>query len=383
MRICIDMREVKRENSGIGRVCASLVRTLANMDQSNEYWLLWARKEFADTLTGNVRFHEKELGWGNRSRLGRVLLEQVGISAAGRRLGGDIFYAPAYIAPFWKPCRVILQIHDLIQLRFWHHYPLTWRMYYNTLLRLNARRADMIVTDSECSKREIVETLRVSPERVEIIHCGIDPRFERHAFLEGSKVEAVLRKYEIRPPYILNTGGFGVRKNLLALVRAHIDLRIAGKVSHQLVITGKRNVDRTRDVYGELVREVLRAGIAGDVRFTGYVDEADMPYLYAGSDLLVYPSLYEGFGVPILEAMASGVPVLTSNVSSLPEIGGDAARYVDPLDGRKIADGIFDILSNDMLAASMREKGYKRAQEFSWDASAQKMLALYEKVAGR
>jgi glycosyltransferase involved in cell wall biosynthesis len=248
------------------------------------------------------------------------------------------------------------------RMNVWHH---------RFVLPAILRRADAIITISESSRRDIVRFFRVPEEKVTVTYLAADGRYRPEpAGVPGNEVAQLPR------PYILSVGTLEPRKNLDGLLRAFSRARHAG-ISHKLVITGARGWGTTR--LAELVRNLK---LEDSVIFTGFVESCDLPHLYAGADFFVYPSLYEGFGLPPLEAMACGVPVITSNVSSLPEVVGDAALLVDPRSDGDLADAIVRLAGDAMLRNGLRSQGLARAGLFSWERTAKESMAVYRRVMG-
>ncbi len=243
-------------------------------------------------------------------------------------------------------------------------------------LKASAERADAVITVSNFARSEIAELLGTSHERIRVIYNGISPTF-RPCHDEGG-MDRVRAKYGIPGPYLLFVGNIEPRKNLEALVRAFCEAHHAGGSIPFLVIAGYK------DWYFESLWEVVRTLRAEDaIIFPGVVDGADLPSLYSGAELFVFPSLAEGFGIPIIEAMACGTPVVASNTTSIPEIAADAALLVDPMDTDALVAAIQTALSDSDLRQALVEKGLRRAQQFSWERTAFETLDVYRKIGSR
>jgi len=267
--------------------------------------------------------------------------------------------------------RRVATIHDVIP----YIYPetstkLDW-LIYRFWLPLAVRRLDAIITDSQQSKEDIVRYLPVKEENVFVIPCAASANYRP---LERAEVKATIERYDINFPYILYVGSLESRKNLPRLLEAYNRFHQQFP-KWKLVIVGARKWK-----FSPIFETVQRLGLQSHVHFTGYVEEEDLPALYNGAELFVFPSLYEGFGLPVLEAMACGTPVITSNSSSLPEVAGDAALLIDPYDVDAIAGAMKQVLSDPALASTMRKKGLDRAQQFTWERTARETLAVYEQV---
>jgi glycosyltransferase involved in cell wall biosynthesis len=225
---------------------------------------------------------------------------------------------------------------------------------------------------SECSRRDLVSHLGLDVDRVQVIPEGVDARFRPP--VNDAWLQAVLARYIIKRPYVLYVGGINARKNIARLFTAYAYLR-ERHPDVALVLGGKRQWQTD-----EIDATFRRLNLTDHVHFTGYVDDADLPALYTAAELFVFPSLYEGFGLPPLEAMACGTPVVTSNVSSLPEVVGDAALTVDPYDVGGLALAIERVLTDEKLQMELRRRGIERAAQFTWERAARETLAMYEAV---
>jgi glycosyltransferase involved in cell wall biosynthesis len=234
---------------------------------------------------------------------------------------------------------------------------------------LYCRRADAIITVSECSKRDIVKHYGLDAEKISVIHEAAAPEF---APAQAQAVEAVRRRYGLPDRFLIHVGTIEPRKNLTRLVEALRRLRDGGWVI-PLVLTGARGW-----LYDEFFRRLEELEVRDAVHLTGYVPTADLPALCGAATMAVVSSVYEGFGLPVLEAMACGTPVVSSSASSLPEIGGQAARYFDPYDVGAMAEAIRGVWTDGELRMEMRRQGLAQAARFSWERAAEKTLAVYE-----
>jgi len=280
---------------------------------------------------------------------------------------------------FWPKgrTRYVLTIHDLIPLLFPESVTKQHRYYFRAAIRRLVELADAIIVDSNQTKARIRERFPLSVEKVAVIHPGVDSR--RFAPIVDAVVEHRLReRYRLgNDPYLLYVGNIEPRKNLAVMISAYADMLKSPQVKSapRLIIAGAN---------GGLCDEVLalpcRLGLASRVKFIGVVADQDLPSLYANAAIFLFPSLYEGFGLPVLEAMASGTPVITSNISSLSEIAGDAALLVDPSDPRELAQAMTAVLSNKVLAGELRTKGLDRTKRFDWANTVRQTMQIYERV---
>ena len=285
----------------------------------------------------------------------------------------DVLHAtnPAAVPPAADDQRLVVTVHDLAFARYPELFTRRWRWLYRAGLRAAVRRADAIVTPSEATAQELRERTGIDPARVHVVPLGVAPVASRVA-----DAETVLDRLGVSPPYVLFVGTLEPRKNVGRLVRAYRRVAASG-VEHALVLAGWPG---WRD--DELRAEIEREG-PGTVVELGGVDPEDLDPLYRGAAVFAYPSLAEGFGLPVAEAMARGVPTITSNASSLPEVAGTAALLVDPTSEDQLAEAIELVLGDASLADRLRREGPIRASRFTWDATAEGTLAVYREVLGR
>jgi glycosyltransferase involved in cell wall biosynthesis len=292
--------------------------------------------------------------------------------------GIDVFHGldQAGIPFFFKKAKHVITLHDAIALVLPWTFPLKQRLVFSIALSQVNRQADVVFVPSESAKEDIARYLGISRERIVVVPYGCEERFRPEE--EPGRSEAVRRKYKLPDRYVLFVSILQPRKNVKALVRAFAILRAERPdLDAKLVIAGGKGWE-----YEGLFANVESLGLRAQVRFTGFVDDEDLPDLYRGARLFVYPSLYEGFGLPILEAMASGVPVIASNVSSMPEVVGDAGLLVDPNDAEALAASMASVLDDAKLAEELRRRGLARARTFSWEAVALKTLEVYAALGG-
>ncbi|HXF96316.1 MAG TPA: glycosyltransferase family 1 protein [Gemmatimonadales bacterium] len=314
---------------------------------------------------------------GDRLRtLGRDLWwHQIGVTRAARRAGASLLHLPAGVGPIQPRMSTVVTIHDLAVLAFPEFFPRWFRHYARVVLPRLARAADAILTGSQAAKADIVHTLGVPEHRVAVVPNGVDPAFA--PLPEGSeRDQEVLRRFGLPRDFVLTVGSREPRKNLPRLLEALRLLRSrAGMDDVTLVHAGPEGW-----LADDLPAMVRRLGLTDAVRFLGYVSREDLVVLYGMARLLAYPSLYEGFGLPVVEAMACGCPVLTSNVSALPEVTGDAGWLVDPGSVEEIAEGIAALWSDAELRRTLAARGRARARCFSWERTARETAAVYDRV---
>ena len=358
--------------AGAGVYTYQLVRALAETDGGHRL-LVFARPGLFDDLAArHPRLRVVHVA--PASRPARLAWEQTVLPLLLRRLRVDVLHSPHHHTPLASPgLRRVVTIHDLTFLLMPQRYPLARRLYMEGLTRAAARIADAIITPSQVVRQEVIQRLGVPGDRVVAIPEAAGPQY---APIEDEDTLGRLRwKYRLPNRYILSVGSLEPGKNRARLIRAYARLRSEG-IDSPLVIAGQPAWRYEGDF--ELVR---RLGLDEHVRFLGYVPDEEMPALYSGATLLAFPSLYEGFGLPVLEAMACGTPVVTANVSGSAEVAGDAAVLVDPKDTEALAEALGRVLSDEALRAGLRSRGLERAQQFSWQRAARQTIAVYEVVA--
>jgi len=368
VRIGIDAR--KLHDFGIGTYIRNLLRQLARFDRQTEF-VVFCRPEDRETLGSlGENFRPVEETARNYS-----IAEQVKIPLAIRREGVTLFHAPHYVLPWLVQCRSVVTIHDCIHLMFPQYLPNRLALQYaRTSISLAARRATRVLTVSESSKRDILRFVDTDSSRIHVIYNAYDERFGVEPREED--VVRVRERYQLHDEFVLYAGNVKPHKNLERLIIAFDLVRKRGLDHLKLVLIGDE-ISR----YASLRRAVHQHQLHKYVRFLGYLPEETLAVMYRLAGVFAFPSLYEGFGLPPLEAMASGTPVVTSNVSSLPEVAGDAAILVDPHDPQAIADGISRLLTDEKLRRDLRMKGLARARQFSWEDSVRRVHAIYQEVA--
>jgi glycosyltransferase involved in cell wall biosynthesis len=277
----------------------------------------------------------------------------------------DLLFVPAHVLPIIHPRRSVVTVHDLGYLYFPEAHPPRQRWYLDRSTRWHAHTAAHLLADSAATKRDLINRYHADPDRITVAYPGLDPAIKR--IDDPSEIARVKAKYHIDGDYLLYLGTLQPRKNLSRLIEAFSQLPNANS---QLLLAGKP---------GWYSDQLLQQ--ANDrVHFSGYVDAADKNALLSGATAFVFPSLYEGFGFPVLEALACGVPVLCSNTSSLPEVAGDAALLVNPLLVDDLARGLHEITTNEDLRKKLIERGYRQAQTFAWRICADSVLEVFENV---
>ena len=379
LRIGIDAR-LAAYRRGMGNYIHSLLRELARLPTEHQFVLYVDGAEAAAAVPDGGRFSIRRLRPGLYPLWEQVLLPA---RAACDRL--DVLHSPANTAPLCLPrrTRLVVTIHDVMYLLPRAQVPLPrtlyqrlGRQYRRWVVPRVARRAGRIISDSACSKTDTLQRIAVRPEGISVIYLSPSPRFRRLTEQERSESLAAIPGVEPGRPTIVHLGASDPRKNTERVLHAFAALKARASGEHQLVVAG---LSPAAQIAFAKVADAL--AVRNDVRLLGFVAEDELVSLYNMAEMVVYPSLYEGFGLPVLEAMACGAPVITSNSSSIPEIAGDAALLVDPTDGEALAQAMIRLAGDEPLRRSLIARGTTQIAKFSWQRAARETLAVYEEVA--
>jgi glycosyltransferase involved in cell wall biosynthesis len=381
MKIIFDGMPLINAGSGIGQYTFNLLWQFNRLGSRNEYYMCgvnnFIRKvncahianeteygEILERLTVRIPFPFKKIT--------RILMKRYTHTAI-KFLDADLFWGTGFFGHFNKSFKTIITIHDMA----YKHYPETIHQpTYRELigkLQDHAQKSHAIIAVSNSTKRDIVHYLGVPPEKVWVIYNGVNSRFCQ--IRNQGLLNTVKLKYRLPEKFILFVGTLEPRKNIIGLIEAFKKLTLDPHFKYQLVIVGSKGWG-----YKPIFSTAESLGIKDRIIFAGYVPGQDLPAIYNLAGIFVYPSFYEGFGIPVVEAMACGTPVITSNVSSLPEVGGDAVLYVDPKNIEEISTSIKGALSDENLSQTLREKGVARSKEFSWEYTARQTLDVFKKV---
>ena len=372
MRIAIDAHSVGTGLGGNESYATNLIEALAEIDHANRYTLYVTKRAAVE------RFSNRWLNFSVRSTLPHTPLIRIPLtlSAELRRNPVDVLHVQ-FTAPPFSPCPVVVSIHDLS----FEHLPLTFKWRSRKQLRItvrrSARQASQVIALSEYARNDIIDTYRLSPEKVTAIPLAAAAHFR--SIRDEGELQRVRQTYGIDGEYLLSVGAIQPRKNFGSLVAAYARLHRAKPESKlpKLVLAGK-----CAWLYDETLRAIKELELGNSVILTGYVPENDLPALYSGALCFIYPSYFEGFGLPPLEAMQCGVPVIAGNQTSLPEVVGEAGVLVDPFDVDALAAAIEKVISDSDLREELSVQGLARAQLFNWRETARQTLAVYRKASG-
>ncbi len=367
MRVGIDARLVYYSQAGIGQYILNLVRELARLDREDVFFILQGRKDKA-LLTEGENFSRRSLWTPSHHRL-----EQWTLPLEIGPLGLDILHSPDFIPPFRRNCKSIITIHDLAFLLYPHLLTAESARYYGQIDQA-VRHTDHIIAVSEATKQDAIRLLGVPQSKITVVYEAANPAYLPLEDTKRVQGECAQR-YGVSTPFILFVSTIEPRKNLPTLLRAYRRLLDEYKSEAKLVVVGERGW-----LYDQIFTLTEKLNLKDEVLYLGRVSVQDLLLLYNAAQLLVHPALYEGFGLPPLEAMACGTPTIVAHVSSLPEVVGDAALLVDPEDECAWTVAIWRVLTDDSLRAELREKGLKRARLFSWEKAARETLGLYRSL---
>ena len=371
MRIGIDGREVKKATmTGTCRFLLNFLKYAPECKPNWEFILFTNQHVKLDFEVSNLKIRVipeyLTLWWDQVKLLHYIKKEKI-----------DLFFSPYYKAPFLSSCNSVITLLDLLFLKI-PFYRKPTRFLYNCYIKnittSIANRADAVITCSNHSKKDLVEILKLPQRKIRVIPLGLEERF---CPVNVESVEKIKEKYNLKGKYILYVGNLRPHKNVQGLLEAYANLPPRLKQEHQLAIVGKRSYH-----YSVLLKLAERLKIGSKLLFTDFFEDTNLPALYSGASLFIFPSFYEGFGLPPLEAMACGVPVIASNVSSLPEVVGDAGILIDPKDIYGLTGAMEELLTDAELKTKMRERGLRRAKLFRAKDTTCKILDIFSEIMG-
>lgn len=363
MRIGIDGSALVKEAAGIGQWILQVIQNIMKLDSENEYYLFTYDQmkipfELADNWTV-VSYG------GEKKKQINFLLTLPGIL---RKLHIEVFLGTRHYLPPWNSSiRYVAVVHDLIPLYMPELFTKAHKHRFWFFTELCKHQADAIIAVSNATKKDVIQYMEFPEERIRVIYEGANPRF--NAERDEAGIAATMEKYHIDSEYILCLSTVEPRKNMLRTIQAYEQCVQQGNLSCKLVIVGGSGWNN-----GEIYEYVQKNNLSSQVIFTGYVSDEEVKYIYSNATLFIYASLCEGFGIPVLEAMQSGIPVITSNVSSMPEVAGDACELVDPYSIDEIREAILRITGSRERQEAMRRRGLEQAARFSWEQCAREVL---------
>ena len=371
--IAVDVSAAVHHRAGLGRYAESLLRALV-AQSPDRYALFYNRERGVEPPEGLEHLPSHTVAWGYKPWRMLVWLGQLGRIGFDRLVPGtSLFHATEHLLLPLSSIPTVLTVHDLIFRHLPEHHKSLNRWYLNLTMPLYCHRATRIITVSEFTRRDLIAAYAIPEEKITVIYEAASPRFRPQSEAVVARVRA---QYGLPARYLLFVGTIEPRKNLTRLLSAFEAIHAEG-LSDALVIVGQRGW-----LYGDFFSALEQSPAQRAVILPGFVPDPHLPAIYAGAQALVLPSLYEGFGLPVLEAMACGTPVVCSGAASIPEIGGDAALYFAPTSIRDIVQSIARLMGDSALREEMRARGLAQAARFSWERAARETQATYQQAVG-
>jgi glycosyltransferase involved in cell wall biosynthesis len=371
MRIGIDATPLPTQPVGAGNYIIQLIGALERLESVHEFIIFHqkgGRAWFSDLERPGFRF----ILLPDRRPAFRLVWEQFAFPILVRKFRLNVLHSLHYTMPFIKPCPAVVSFHDMTFFLYPELHTRSKRLFFPLAMRASVKRADMLVVPSDSTRRDALRLLKIAPEKVLTVPLGVNDNFRPQK--DERLLLEIRRKYDLPDRFILYVGLIEPRKNLPSLINAYDCLRKRG-IDLPVVIAGRRGWQ-----VEEVTRMVEALHLTAHIHFSGYIEPQDLPMVYNLADLFVYPSLYEGFGLPVLEAMACGTPVVTSAISSMPEVVGDAGLLVPPREIEPLANAMHSLLVDRALREQLSERGLERAAHFTWERTAAEMLNVYQTV---
>ncbi|MBI3941529.1 MAG: glycosyltransferase family 4 protein [Chloroflexi bacterium] len=354
-------------SAGVHRYILQMLQALPRLDREHNYLAFTGEARLQENLVDGLDVRLAPFSTANP--LTRILWEQFVQPFALRREGLSLIHGLVNVLPLVLPCPGAVTIHDLSFLRYPQAFKALKRLYLRLMTRRSAQQADMVIAVSESTRQDVIRLLGISPAKVRTVLNGVESSYHP---LEAASLEDFRRRVGLADPFILYVGTLEPRKNIPVLLQAFHQLKQRGNVPHKLVLIGARGW-----LYQPIFATLESLALQNQVLFPGFVPPNELVAWYNAAEIFVYPSLYEGFGLPVLEAMACGTPVVCSDRSSLPEVAGDAALQVDPTRPEALAEALGSLIRNAALRHHLAAKGLARAQYLTWDRSAQETVRAY------
>jgi glycosyltransferase involved in cell wall biosynthesis len=375
LKIGIDYTAALKQSGGIGRYTRGLITTLAQLDHQNQYTLLApsdAPRHDLQTFQNHSNFNYKiyplperwlTIGWH------RFYLPVPVEWLAGQL---DLFHSPNFILPPTERAKTLLTVHDLSFIRHPQGAVAGLRQWLNRVVPRSLARADHILADSTSTKQDLIDIFKLNPTDITVVGAGVEERFQPIA--DAATLAAVRERYRLPEKFVLGLGTLEPRKNFTGLIAAFSQSSV--RETHHLVIAGGKGW-----LYNDIFAAAQTSPVANRIHLIGFVADADLPALYSLADIFAYPSHYEGFGIPVIEAMACGTPVVCANNSCLPEVAGDSALQVTATDTAALAGTLTQLATNPALREHAVRAGFRQAQKFTWPAAAKRLLSVYQRFA--
>jgi glycosyltransferase involved in cell wall biosynthesis len=383
MRIGIDATALPSRPVGAGNYIIQLIRAIARSNSvvqpfpaGNQLkgleFVVFVQKSRLDLLQVDETPNLHLIVIPDLSPFMRLVWEQISFPLLVKNQHLDLLHSLHYTMPLAYPGRTVVTFHDMTFFLFPHHHTLPKRYFFRFFIRLSSRKATALIADSENTRQDTIRLAGVSPGKIFTVPLGVTQEFR--LILDKTIRQHVRQKYHLPQHFILFVGTIEPRKNLPILLQAYAS--VADQITdHRLVVVGPMGW-----MVNKIIEQSGQLSISDKLDFTGYVEQEDLPLIYNLADVFIYPSVYEGFGLPVLEAMACGTPVITSNVSSMPEIVGDAGVLITPNDSRTLAQSMLELINDPITRQRLSIKGQERAAAFSWKRTAEKTVEVYRQV---
>jgi glycosyltransferase involved in cell wall biosynthesis len=374
LKIGIDYTAALKQSGGIGRYTRGLITTLAQLDQRHHYILMAT----PDAPAGDLQFFHSYPNFAQK----RYPLPERWMTIGWHRFylplpvewftgAVDLFHSPNFILPPVRRARTLLTVHDLSFIRHPQGATPALRRWLEQVVPRSLARADHVLADSESTCQDLIDIFGFAPEKITVVGAGVEPRFQ--PVTEPGLLDRLKARYRLPERFILGLGTLEPRKNFEGLIRAYSQSPV--RESHHLVIAGGKGW-----LYDGIFATAQASPVASRIHLIGFVADDDLPALYSLADIFAYPSHYEGFGIPVIEAMACGTPVVCANNSSLPEVAGQAALQVTATDLPALAEALDRLATDQALRQQAIQEGFRQARQFEWPAAARRLLAVYERL---
>lgn len=372
MNIAIDLTPIPKDKCGVGVYLYNLVKFLQKIDHKNVYYLFIQDDDLKgfNIYRENFKYVPVPSKYLRKTFL-RLIWEQTILPLKLKKLKIDLLHSPHYSMPYFSSVKQVVTFHDMSFFIMPGVHTFAKRHLFRLYMWLTSKKADSIISVSHSTAEDLTKILKIKDVNSSVIALGVDERFNNSAEVDRT----ILKSYKIDGNYFLYVGMIEPRKNIVRLLKAYDNLPGGIKNAYKLVICGKKGW-----MYDDVFRYMEANNLKDKIIFTGFVKDEHLPHIYRGAKLMLYVSLYEGFGLPLVEAMVSGIPYITSNLSSMKEIAGEAGIKVDPYDENAIKEAIIQLLSDEELYDSLVEKGINRVKKYNWTDCAGKTREVYYKT---
>lgn len=366
MKIGIMLRHLDQHEGGVKVYTKKLLSNMLSMDTENTYILMYKEEKHIGTYSKHMNVSEASINLP-----GNIMWDQIAVPYMAWKYKVDLIFNPKLSVPLFTSKKTAFVLHGADWFVFPKNYKFLDRLYHRIFALLYCKKADLVISVSQNATNEIIRHLKIQRKKLKTVHHGVGENFQ--VIRDENRLKAVREKYNLPGKFILYVGQIYPMKNFSGIVRSYSQIR--NKIPHKLIIVGKATLKYEKEV--ALIDEL---GLSNYVTRVGVIPDEDLPVFYNLAELFLFPSLYEGFGIPLLEAMACGCPVVTSNRGSCPEVVGDAASIVDPYDIADISNAIYLALTDRVLRDALIEKGLLRVKDFTWESTAKNTLSALTRL---